>query len=167
MRLHELTSAEQLAALDEGRIDAGFLRAVPSAPALHHAVLEHEPLLAALPGGHPLCAREAVSVADLAREPWVLFPRAEGPPFFDRVLVLCRAASFEPRVEQEATYMPTIVNLVAAGLGVSLVPGSLTAPPGAELRPVIDAEAHVPLVLAWGGEGPALRRFLRLAGVAP
>jgi DNA-binding transcriptional LysR family regulator len=169
--LHELPSARQLAALVEGRLDVGFLRAEPSDPRLRHALLAREPLLAAVPDGHPLSAGDEVAVGDLAGEPWVMFPRADGPPFFDLVVALCRAAGFEPRIEQEAVQMPTILNLVAAGLGVSLVPGSLgaAAPPGAVLRPLAADPARVPLVLAWvaGREGPALESFLGLARAAP
>jgi DNA-binding transcriptional LysR family regulator len=165
--LRELTSARQQAALRYGTIDAGLLREPPAASDLSSTVLEHEPLLAALPAGHPLCRRARLSVADLADEPWVLFPRDEGPAFHARIDGLCRAAGFAPRVEQEATYMATIANLVAAGLGVSLVPAAMrdTAPSGLELRPVRERDANVPLVLAWRtqGGGPALRRFLALA----
>jgi DNA-binding transcriptional LysR family regulator len=168
LTLRELTSARQQAALREGTIHAGLLREPPAAPGLRSAVIRHEPLLAALPAGHRLCARRRVSVADLADDPWVLFPREEGPAFFDRIAALCHGAGFAPRIEQEAIYMPTIVNLVGAGLGVSLVPAAMRdiAPAEVEMRRVSEPEARIPLVLAWrdDGGGPALRRFLELAG---
>jgi DNA-binding transcriptional LysR family regulator len=168
LTLRELTSARQQAALRDGTIHAGLLREPPTAPRLRSAVIAQEPLLAALPAGHRLTARRQVSIADLADEPWVLFPREEGPVFFDRVAGLCREAGFAPRIEQEAVYMPTIVNLVGAGLGVSLVPAAMRdiAPSAVEMRRVRDADASIPLVLAWRDEGasPALRRFLALAG---
>jgi DNA-binding transcriptional LysR family regulator len=167
LTLRELTSARQQAALGEGRIHAGLLRERPTAAGLASSVIEDEPLLAAMPAGHRLCARRQVSVADLAGEPWVLFPRDEGPAYFDRVTALCRDGGFAPRIEQEAVYMPTISSLVAAGLGVSLVPAAMRdiAPPGLELRPVRERDARIPLVLAWrdGDDSPALRRFLILA----
>jgi DNA-binding transcriptional LysR family regulator len=167
LTLRELTSARQQAALRDGTIHAGLLRERPTASGLRATVIEHEPLLAALPAGHQLCARRRIAIADLADESWVLFPRDEGPVFFDRIAALCREAGFAPRVEQEAVYMPTIVNLVAAGLGVSLVPAAMRdiAPAELELRPVGDRDASIPLVLAWRDEtaGPALRRFLSSA----
>jgi DNA-binding transcriptional LysR family regulator len=167
LTLRELTSARQQVALRDGSIHAGLLRERPTGAGLRSAMIEDEPLLAALPAGHRLCARRQVSVADLADEPWVLFPRAEGPVFFDRIAALCRQAGFTPRIEQEAIYMPTIVNLVSAGLGVSLVPAAMrdVAPAGLELRRVREPDARIPLVLAWRDQsaGPALRRFLALA----
>jgi DNA-binding transcriptional LysR family regulator len=167
LTLRELTSARQQVALRDGSIHAGLLRERPTGAGLRSAMIEDEPLLAALPAGHRLCARRQVSVADLADEPWVLFPRAEGPVFFDRIAALCRQAGFTPRIEQEAIYMPTIVNLVSAGLGVSLVPAAMrdVAPAGLELRGVREPDARIPLVLAWRDQsaGPALRRFLALA----
>jgi DNA-binding transcriptional LysR family regulator len=168
LTLRELTSARQQAALRDGSIHAGLLRERPTGAGLRSAIVEDEPLLAALPAGHRLCARRQVSIADLADEPWVLFPRNEGPVFFDRIAALCGRAGFAPRIEQEAVYMPTIVNLVSAGLGVSLVPTAMrgVAPPELELRPVRERDARIPLVLAWRDQnaGPALRRFLALAG---
>jgi DNA-binding transcriptional LysR family regulator len=167
LTLRELTSARQQAALRDGTIHAGLLHERPTAPGLRATVIEHEPLLAALPADHRLCARRKIAIADLADESWVLFPRDEGPVFFDRIALLCRQAGFAPRVEQEAVYMPTIVNLVAAGLGVSLVPAAMRdiAPAELELRPVADREASIQLILAWRDEtaGPALRRFLSSA----
>jgi DNA-binding transcriptional LysR family regulator len=167
LTLRELTSARQQVALRDGSIHAGLLRERPTGAGLRSAMIEDEPLLAALPAGHRLCARRQVSVADLADEPWVLFPRAEGPVFFDRIAALCRQAGFAPRIEQEAIYMPTIVNLVSAGLGVSLVPAAMrdVAPAELELRRVREPDARIPLVLAWRDQsaGPALRRFLALA----
>jgi DNA-binding transcriptional LysR family regulator len=169
--LRELTSARQQAALLEGRIHVGLLREAPARPELRSVLLEEESLLAALPHGHPLCERAQIAIADLADEPWVLFPREEGSAFFDRIVGLCRAAGFAPRVEQEATYMPTIVSLVAAGLGVSLVPAAMreTAPPGVVLVRVSEAAARVPLVVAWraASDSAPLRRFLALADLLP
>jgi DNA-binding transcriptional LysR family regulator len=168
LTLREMTSARQQAALRDGSIHAGLLRERPTGAGLRSAIIEDEPLLAALPAGHRLCARRQVSVADLADETWVLFPRNEGPVFFDRIAALCGQAGFTPRIEQEAVYMPTIVNLVSAGLGVSLVPAAMrgVAPPELELRRVRERDARIPLVLAWRDQsaGPALRRFLALAG---
>jgi DNA-binding transcriptional LysR family regulator len=168
LSLRELTSARQQTALREGTIGVGLLRERPPGDELSSTVVVREALLAALPAGHPLCRRARLSVADLADEPWVLFPRGEGPAFFDRIAGLCRAAGFAPRVEQEAIYMPTIVNLVAAGLGVSLVPAAMReiAPDGLELRPLRERDADIPLVLAWrtAADSPVLHRFLALAG---
>jgi DNA-binding transcriptional LysR family regulator len=83
-----------------------------------------EPLVAALPADHRLARRRAIAPARLRDEPFVLFPREAVPGLHDKLLALCRGAGFEPRVVQEVDAWHTIVSLVEAGIGVSLIPAS-------------------------------------------
>ncbi|MGI8910648.1 MAG: LysR family substrate-binding domain-containing protein [Rubrobacteraceae bacterium] len=102
-------------------------------------VLE-EFLIAALPESHRLSREESIRLADLSGDPFVLFPRRLGLSFYDLAVDACRGAGFEPRVSQEATHMQTIVGLVAAGTGVSLVPVSVAEhrKTGVAYRPLED-----------------------------
>ena len=77
--------------------------------------------MAALPAGHRLAKRKRIGSAELAEEPFVLYTRATGPSVHDAIVGYCREAGFTPRIEQEAADVQTIVSLVAAGLGVSLL----------------------------------------------
>ena len=167
LHLHELPSAEQLAALRDGLLDLAIVRAQASSAGLQVEVLRQEALVAALPDTHRLSGHARVALRELADDPWILFPRARGPAFYDQILGLCARAGFAPNVEQEASYMPTIVSLVAAGLGVSLVPGSLQrlSMQGAVLRPLKGAAARVVLAAAWHAEPvpPALQVVLDTA----
>jgi DNA-binding transcriptional LysR family regulator len=85
--------------------------------------LAEQPLVAALPLGHPLAARPGVAAGELACEPFVLFAPEQGEDLYARVL----ATGIVPRVVQEALAMSTITALVAAGVGVSIVPEGASA----------------------------------------
>ena len=125
LTLLELTPAEQLAAFDEDRIDVGFSRALPPKrqEEFQEATVYEDCLHLALPAAHRLVseyAREpAVPVAQLAREPFVLFHRQGAPALYDEALSLCaRAGDFTPQVVNEPGMMLTVVLLVESGLGV-------------------------------------------------
>lgn len=123
--LRELGAADQFQLLHDGRLHAGFVRSSIDDPALTQKTLFDEPLIAALPRTHELARRESVCLRDLSADPFVIFPRALGAGFYDQIVSLCRKAGFSPRVVQEANEMQTIVSLVAAGIGVAVVPASI------------------------------------------
>lgn len=121
-----MTTAPQLAALREQTIDIGLLREPPphDAEPGFETVLA-EPFVAVLPASHPLAAQRAVQVEQLADCPFVLLPRAVGPPLHDQIANLCIAAGFTPQVTQHAVEWQTVCALVETGLGVSLAPESI------------------------------------------
>jgi len=102
----------------------------------------------------------------LAAEPWVLFPPNEGPGLASTILAACSRAGFSPQIVQQAIQMETIIGLVAAGVGVSLVPErpSEAGHPGVVLRPLIGPGTPIPykVALAWcvGDPSPVLQAFL-------
>ncbi len=167
LALQELTTAQQLAALRDGRLQVGFVRPPVEDPRLAAETILREPLLVALPRAHRLAGRAAVPLAALAREPFVLFPRPLGPGLYDQIMALCRQAGFAPRVTQEAQQMQTITRLVGAGIGVALVPGSVQNLRGfgVAYRPLADTTAAVEMALAWRRDDPSevLRGFLAVA----
>jgi DNA-binding transcriptional LysR family regulator len=162
-----MTTIRQLAALRAGHIDVGLLRPPISEPTLTTRVISRDPLVAALPAGHSLTRRRRLALADLADEPFVLYTRASGPSVHDVIIGHCVAAGFSPRIVQEAADVQTIVSLVAAGLGVSLLiaPTPPTAEQAVAYRPLSDDLPPWELALAWPTENqtPVLARFLELA----
>jgi DNA-binding transcriptional LysR family regulator len=122
--LEEMSTAEQVEALRAGRIQLGLARPPVGDDTLHVETLSEEPLVAALPARHPLAARKTLPLRALAHEPFILFPRQPRPGWIDVVQDACRAAGFRPAVAQEVLELSTAVTLVAAGIGVSLVPAS-------------------------------------------
>lgn len=125
--LQELTSREQVAALHDGRIEVGLARAPapPDAIGIASMTVLRERLVLALPESLGQNLPPVVSLAAVADAPFILSPRTLGPGFYDSVIGLCQQAGFSPRVIQEAVQMQTIIGLVAAGIGVALVPASL------------------------------------------
>jgi DNA-binding transcriptional LysR family regulator len=147
----ELSTTEQIAAITRGALDAGLVRLpVESAEVATLRLLE-EPLVIALPDFHPLANRRRLPLAALSDEPFVMWGRPLNPPFHDEVIAACHDAGFSPNVVQEASEIPTIVSLVAAGLGVSLVPASMeqVRSDGVVYLPVQGAGVRIALALAW------------------
>lgn len=120
--LRELTTQEQLRALEEEYIQVGLLRLPISAPLVQVEIVRREPIVCVLPEEHPLAMRERITVSLLAQEPFVLQASQRGAGYSAQLLQLCLSSGFSPNVIQEVTEMHTIVSLVAAGMGVSLVP---------------------------------------------
>jgi DNA-binding transcriptional LysR family regulator len=124
--IQEMTTTPQLAALRDRTIDVGLLREPPADDAeLDFQTVLTEPFVAVLPSTHPLAAQRTIRVADLADSPFVLLPRAVGPPLYDQITGMCIDAGFAPRVVQHAVEWQTICALVESGLGVSLAPHSI------------------------------------------
>ncbi len=127
LRLVEANSVALATALLEGRLDAAVLRPSPSDPAaLAVQPLVEEPLVAALPADHA-CARGrgGLALQALRDDPFILTPRAVGISLHDAVLDACRAAGFEPAQGQPAPQIASILSLVSAEVGVSLVPACM------------------------------------------
>jgi DNA-binding transcriptional LysR family regulator len=120
--LRELTTQEQLRALEREYIQVGLLRLPIGAPMVNVEVVRREPIVCVLPEKHPLAMRERIAVSLLADEPFVLQSSQRGGGYYTQLMKLCLASGFSPNVIQEVTEMHTIVSLVAAGMGVSLVP---------------------------------------------
>ena len=113
------------ALIRDGELDVG-LRAAAASTSRRVA---YAPLHARAAGrraaGAAALAAHACRLPTLADEPFILFPREAGAWLYDAIVGFCRGAGFTPRIEQEAIQMQTIVSLVAAGMGVALVPASL------------------------------------------
>jgi DNA-binding transcriptional LysR family regulator len=138
VQLREMWTSEQLTALADGSIDVGFLRDGERRPELAITPLLREPFHVVLPADHTLRRRRTVDPASLEGEPFVLFSRRMGNLAYDRTMRCCLDAGFLPTIVQEAPQFPTLIRLVAAGLGISLVPTCVAtvAFPGAIYRPI-------------------------------
>ena len=130
VELDEAGTTELVEGLLHGRLDAAFVRSpVGGVPGLLVQPVLEEPMVAALPTGHPLAVGaekgSTLSLTALAAEAFILYRRLTGPGLYDAILAACRAAGFSPMVVQEAPRLPATLSLVAAGLGVSVVPASM------------------------------------------
>jgi DNA-binding transcriptional LysR family regulator len=126
LSLVEMVTLEQIAALKDGRIDVGFGRIRFDDPAVRRDVLRDERLIVALPRSHYLVAQEApIALADLVDEPLILYPRAPRPGYADQVISLFRDRGLQPNVAHEARELQSAIGLVAAEVGLAIVPESV------------------------------------------
>lgn len=166
LELFELSSLQQTEALREGRVEVGVLHSLPydAAEWLGVERLTDDPMIVALPSGHRLARRPTLPLAALAAEPLLLLRRPDGPGLHDRIIAACQAAGFSPAVAQQAGQLQTLVGLVAAGAGVTFVPGSLEAlrRPGVVYRRVAGLGLDMGLWAVWrlAEESPVAARFL-------
>jgi DNA-binding transcriptional LysR family regulator len=165
--LREMVSLEQLEALQAGRIDLALLRPLARRPGIRTARLQREPLLLALPQNHPLLAQEGWGLAELAEEPLITYPPAEGRYLHDLVMGLFQVSGAVPARVQFISQTHSILALVGAGLGIAVVPeaAGLLRPDGVLLRPLPGPVAPAAeLVLAWreDGENPAAPAVLAM-----
>jgi len=127
LTLEEAGTGELIEALLRGQLDAAFVRTpIRDLPSLAVDDVLREPMVVALPAGHPLARQAgALPLPRLAVEPFILYRRPTGPGLYDAIVAACRTAGFSPRVVQEAPRLTATLSLVAAGLGLSIVPASL------------------------------------------
>jgi len=125
--LQERNTLQQVTCLLDGSQQVGLVRGTALPPTLVTHKLLDDPLVAVLRADHPLARRKRASLrmTDLAHENFIVFVRAAGTGIHDQLLAMCRHAGFEPRIAQEAGESSTMIGLVAAGLGVAVLPRSM------------------------------------------
>ncbi len=168
LSLEEAGTSELVDALRAERLDGVFIRssAADFGGLVVHPLLDEE-MMAALPAGHELAKSDAnklLPLASLSAEPFVLYRRLAGPGFYDSIIGACREAGFSPTIVQEAPRILSTLNLVAAGLGISIVPASLQRlqMDGVVFRRLkVKGKLLAPLSLALRRSeiSPAVRRF--------
>lgn len=158
--LQEATTDVQLDLLADGKIDVGFL--VPPLPGMLSPELDYLPLLSeslllALPEESAHARQRKVSLKQMSGQPLIIFPRRLSPRFYDLILGCFTAAGIEPQIGQEAIQMQTIVSLVSAGMGIALVPQSVSnlKRPGVEYRALQERTPTVEIGLAWRRDNPS------------
>jgi DNA-binding transcriptional LysR family regulator len=165
LTLHELPVVQQLEGLRSRRIHVSFLRPPVDDPDLSVRIISKEPWVVALPDTHPLARRSRVPLRALSEDQFMLFPRELAPGLYDQLLAVYLKAGFSPHIALEAQ-MQAIVSLVAAGVGVALVPSSLQnlRRQGLVYRPLLGAAPKVELAVAWRKDetSPVLQAFLQV-----
>ena len=155
MTLRELTSLEQLHELGERTLDVGVLRKVDAGAPKGISIVEwyRTPLVAAIPQDHPWAASDLLSLNDLKNESFIMYPRGAGTGIYWQVIDLCTAAGFRPRVVREVIESSTIIGLVAAGVGIAIVPADMNCIQfsGVVYRRITDTGAYTALHLAQRG----------------
>jgi DNA-binding transcriptional LysR family regulator len=167
LSLERLQTNEQVAALMSGQLQVGLLHPPIASDLLKLETIYREPLAVFLPDSHPLATLSKISIQDLAGEPFILFPRQVGPVLYDRIILLCQQAGFSPNVVQEVISQQTIVGLVAAGIGISLLHASAQEAmyKGVVIKSLIEPTPELELAVAWHPDtmSATLSAFLDIA----
>lgn len=129
LALSAMNNAEQKHALIQREIDIGIARASLGDEEFRSVPLHHEPLIVALPDSAPVKAQEVIRLADLKDETFILYPLRPRPSFADDVVSVCRKEGFEPGDTVLAQDYQTAISLVAVGVGISIVPQSVSISP--------------------------------------
>ena len=151
VNVHMWTNSLQREALLARRLDVGFMRPFSGDPQIDQFEIERHRLAVAVPSSHPLRRAGSIDVKDLAGEGFVLFERDRAVELHDTVIGVCTNAGFSPQVVAYADEIHAVIALVAAGMGVSIVPDVMAhgKRPGVVYRPLRTARAvTVPLILA-------------------
>jgi len=168
IRCFEMNSNEQRVALQDRRIEVGFNRAPLADAMMHVEILARERFVLALPSDHPRARDRKLRLRQFAGDGFIQFSRDQGNVIYDGVIASCHRAGFSPRIAQESTGVQTTLALVAAGLGVAMVPASLQQlrRPGVtyrELPPVDSQELELALVWRKGETSAVIDTFVKIA----
>lgn len=139
LRLSSGSTVSILAGLQRGELDAAFL--VPPAsgvPGIAITALRRERLVLAVPAGHRVAGMKQVRLSNLTDETLVTLAHSDSPGFAGEIVAACQRAGFHPRVLQESSHALISLPLIAAGLGIAIVPAALR-------RIAIDNVAYVDL----------------------
>lgn len=171
IELEEADTTPQLAAVADGRFDAGIVREVSRAPGLRVRPLLRERLVVAVHRSHQLARRKNVRLRELGDEQLLVFPRRDVSRLYDHIAALCHQAGFRLEPTQEAVHFPTLLGLVAANTGITIVPESMRVlkPQGVRYLTLDDREASSTISVVYRqdrADRPALRTFLDTAATA-
>ena len=161
--MRNLTATEQLEALRAGDLDIGFMRPLPSDRTVATERIIREPLVVVLPKRHRLLAHPELTLASLAAEQLILCSRIHAPLQHDVTISQFRATNLVPSILMETDHIQTVLGLVAAGLGISLLPASVEnlRAPGLSYRP-LNKPPHMEMCVAYrkGDPSQVLANFL-------
>jgi len=169
LTLRELGVDAQVERLRSGALDLGIVRAPVTAHELRLQRVLDEGLVVAAPAGHPFAARRRVHPRLLADEPLVLLAREIVPGLYDQIIALHDEHGMAPAIAQEATSIQAVLGLVAAGLGISLLPASVRSldRAGVVFR-TLSPSPRTSMLVAWRREdrSPLTHAFLAAARMA-
>jgi DNA-binding transcriptional LysR family regulator len=165
--LFELISVAQIEAFSANTIDLGFLRPVASRQQLELLRVDEEALVVALPKGHPLSAQATIALTQLNEQPFIMHSPVQGKYFYDRLMAIFASNDIQVHIAQYIDQSPTILSLVRAGLGVSILPASAQRfhYDNVEFRRISDVIPPAEMSMAWrpDHDNPAVTAFRLLA----
>ena len=166
--IRNILTGTQLEMIDDGLLDVGFLRLpIENRKEIEVTTVHREPFVAILPSWHPLSAKKEIRLRELKGNPFVMYAREYAPGFHDLLTGILSDAGVVPKVVQTAGEMPTLISLVDAGVGVSIVPASVAKRVVSKVVvcSITDRlpESEIGLAFARQNTAPVVRRFCEFA----
>lgn len=151
IQMREINTREQIAPLNEGALELGLMRNTRLPDTLAWKLVLREPLLAMVHRDHPLAGSAMISLRQLMHEPFVFFDPHVGTGLYDDILSLLHRHGISPYITQEVGEAMTIIGLVSAGLGVSILPASFKRVRVSDVvwLPLAEKEAQSEMWLVW------------------
>ncbi len=165
--LRNMRTALQVQGLLNGAVDIGFVRMPLVHDDLRLQVVHREPFVLVLPKAHALARHRKLNLLDLRHESFVAYGRRWAPGFFDSIVRFCAEAGFTPNIVQETGEMYTAVALVAAGVGIAILPRSIALAQRAKVvcksLPIPFGVSEIAVATLKNRDTPLLRSFLKIA----
>jgi DNA-binding transcriptional LysR family regulator len=167
VNLTDMKPAEQCKAIEDYRADLGFMVSRPDihVQSLAYMCVAHEPIIMALPVRHVLARKSKVELKHLRSTPLVVLSETEYPGTRRWIMDICHTAGFTPIIHQQADSEPTVLTLVAAGVGIALLPRPVEKIPhrGVTFRPLLPP-LTTKFYVAWRADNrsDALKRYLQV-----
>lgn len=165
--LLEMISVAQIEAFEANAIDLGFMRPLPSRQKVEFLLVDREPMIVALPAGHALCRFDRLELTQLHEQPFIMHSPTHGKYFYDRIMSMLVADEVKPHFTQYIDQTPTILSLVRAGLGVSILPASSQRfhYDSVEFREIAGNAVQAEMSMAWRADqdNPAVTAFRHMA----
>ena len=161
--LNQFTSTEQIERIRDGELDVGFVRPLALDDVLVFEIVAREHFVVAMPADHPQAKNDAIDLADLRDETFIILPRANAPMLHDLHIATCLSYGFTPNLNDEGN-SPAALSMIASGLGVALTTESVqnVSWTGIAFRPLIRPTPLVEMAVAYrrDNRSPALLAFL-------
>jgi DNA-binding transcriptional LysR family regulator len=168
LSLQNLPMTAQLEHLRDQTIDVGFLMLPVQDETFHTKLLMRDPLVVAAPSGHPLKKVKTVGLRSIEPYKLIMFTRTGGLGFFSHVVAICRTAGFVPAIAQEGATMESVIGLVAAGVGIAIVPSiaKRLRITGVDYLSLREPYAVMEFAMVWRRDNtsPVVRAFVDLVG---
>jgi DNA-binding transcriptional LysR family regulator len=166
--IHELPSAHQIEALEQGIIDVGVIRPEALPVGIKAIELFKDSLTVVMHSSNPLASTPGpIDIRELAQEDFIFYQRHLGMRLYDEVIALCTKSGFSPRILYEVRELPTIIGLISGGFGVAVLPGSVQRMmmQNVVYRPVANMEAATAVWAIYRDDAsdPMVSAFLEIA----
>ncbi|WP_252502072.1 LysR family transcriptional regulator [Sporosarcina sp. Marseille-Q4943] len=168
IQLEQMPTSEQLIALDKKEIQIGLLPGPIERQNIESKIVAEHRYKVVLPVDHPLANEEGgIDLIDLKEENFIMTPREIGSAYYDSIINICNKAGFNPHIRKKTHELQTVIPLVAANMGIAIVPEMLAYFRREEVvfLPINNCDDTLKNCIAWNVEAksPLIDLFLEIA----